>query len=83
MYLIVLFQKESKTDPVAKEWLSDGISWWPPYSDKIQILRSVQKKVAPNPSKAWKQFTARVLFESGSFLCRSMTLRLCFVIYLF
>jgi len=44
MYLIVLFQKESKTDPVAKEWLSDGISWWPPYSDKIQILRSVKKK---------------------------------------
>jgi len=71
MYLIVLFQKESKTDPVAKEWQR-----WPPYSDKNQILRSVQKK-------AWKQFTACVLFESGIFLCRNMQLRLCFVIYLF
>ncbi|XP_077091465.1 zinc finger MYM-type protein 1-like [Siphateles boraxobius] len=66
MYLIVLFEKESKTGPVAKEWFSDGLAWWPQYSDKFKILKSVQKKVAPNPSKGWKQFAARVLYESDS-----------------
>lgn len=67
MYLIVLFEEENQTGPVAKEWFSDGLAWWPPYRDKFQILRSVQKKVVPDPSKGWKQFAARVLYESGNF----------------
>ncbi len=52
MYLIVLFEEDNKTGPVAKEWFSDGLAWWPPYRDKCQILRTVQKKVVPNPSRA-------------------------------
>ncbi|RXN16691.1 interferon-inducible GTPase 5-like protein [Labeo rohita] len=64
MYLIVLFKEENKTGPVAKEWFSDGLAWWPPYKDKCQILQSVQKKAVPNPSKGWRQFAARVLYES-------------------
>ncbi len=74
MYLIVLFEEDNKTGPVAKEWFSDGLAWWPPYRDKCQILRTVQKKVVPNPSKGWRQFAARVLYESGNFHCGNMHL---------
>ncbi|XP_073715705.1 uncharacterized protein [Misgurnus anguillicaudatus] len=66
MYLIVHFEEDNKTGPVAKEWFSDGLAWWPPFRDKFHILRSVQKRVVPCPLKGWKQFAARVLYESDS-----------------
>lgn len=82
MYLIVLFVEENRTGPVAKEWFSNGLAWWPPYIDKFQILISVQKKVVPQPTKGWKQFAARVLYESGIFQCTAimqMSTRTCVV----
>ena len=72
MYLIVLFEGENRTGPLAKEWFSDGLAWWPPYKDKVKILRSVQKRLVPQPLKGWKQYAARILFESGNFQSRAL-----------
>lgn len=72
MYQIVLFEGDNRTGPVAKEWFSDGLAWWPPYKDKAQIMRTVQKKIVPQPTRGWKQYAARVLFESGNFQCRTL-----------
>lgn len=64
MYLIVLFEEENRTGLVAKEWFSDGLAWWPPYRD---ILRNVQKRILTQPTKGWRQYAARILYESGNF----------------
>lgn len=66
MYLIVVFEDDNQTGPVAKEWFSGGLAWWPPYKDQFQILRAVQKRVMPDAAKGWRQFRARVLYESGN-----------------
>ncbi|XP_060794662.1 uncharacterized protein LOC132897207 isoform X3 [Neoarius graeffei] len=66
MYLIVVFEDNNQTSPVAKEWFSGGLAWWPPYKDQFQILRAVQKRVMPDPAKGWRQFRAHVLYESDS-----------------
>ncbi|XP_060760474.1 uncharacterized protein LOC132870693 isoform X3 [Neoarius graeffei] len=66
MYLIVVFEDDNQTGPMAKEWFSGGLAWWPPYKDQFQILRAVQKRVMPDPAKGWRQFRTRVLDESDS-----------------
>lgn len=75
MYLVVAFEEDNQTGLVAKEWFSDGLAWWPPHEDKAQLIRSVKKKVVPQPRKGWKLLPARVLYESGNFKRRVLCFR--------
>ncbi|ROL45729.1 hypothetical protein DPX16_22646 [Anabarilius grahami] len=52
MYLIVEFEGEGTTGPVAKSWYADGYSWWPPYKDIDRLLKSVKIMETPQPEKA-------------------------------
>ncbi|XP_067299357.1 uncharacterized protein [Pseudorasbora parva] len=67
MYLIVEFEGEGTTGPVAKSWYEGGYSWWPPYKDRDRMLKSVRTLEPPQPEKGWTRHRARILHESASF----------------
>ncbi|XP_048010373.1 uncharacterized protein LOC125259951 isoform X7 [Megalobrama amblycephala] len=67
MYLIVEFEGEGTTGPVAKSWYADGYSWWPPYKDIDRLLKSVKIMETPQPEKGWTRHKTRILHESASF----------------
>ncbi|RXN08114.1 hypothetical protein ROHU_035396 [Labeo rohita] len=67
MFLIVEFEGEGTTGPVAKTWYADGYSWWPPYKDLDKLLKSVRTMETPQPEKGWTRHRARILHESVSF----------------
>lgn len=50
MYQIVVFEEDNRTGPVAKEWFSGGLAWWPPYTDKTQIIKC-KKQSFPSTNK--------------------------------
>ncbi|XP_062864701.1 uncharacterized protein LOC134326458 isoform X3 [Trichomycterus rosablanca] len=64
MYLLVEFVDEGTTSPVAAEWYHEGISWWPPYTDKAKLLKSIRGSEVPNVSRGWTQHQARILYSS-------------------
>ncbi|KAK7142878.1 hypothetical protein R3I94_012279 [Phoxinus phoxinus] len=43
------------------------MAWWPPYKDSYKILQSVLKRTSPDPSKGWKQYSCRILYETNCF----------------
>lgn len=65
MYLIVEFEGEGTTGPIAKSWYADGYSWWPPYKDLDRVLKSVRTMEEPQPEKGWTRHRTRILHESG------------------
>ncbi|RXN11381.1 hypothetical protein ROHU_037302 [Labeo rohita] len=67
MFLIMEFEGEGTTGPVAKTWYADGYSWWPPYKDLDKLLKSVRTMETPQPEKGWTRHRARILHESVSF----------------
>ncbi|CAM4300960.1 unnamed protein product [Leuciscus chuanchicus] len=67
MYLIVEFEGEGTTGPIAKSWYADGYSWWPPYKDLGRVLKSVRTMEEPQPEKGWTRHRTRILHESASF----------------
>ncbi|XP_062846164.1 uncharacterized protein LOC134306496 [Trichomycterus rosablanca] len=64
MYLLVEFVDEGTTSPVAAEWYHEGISWWPPYTVKAKLLKSIRGSEVPNVSRGWTQHQARILYSS-------------------
>nr|XP_023655665.1 uncharacterized protein LOC111837659 [Paramormyrops kingsleyae] len=66
MYLLLEFVDEGTTSPVAAEWYRDGLSWWPPHTEKAKLLRCVRAKETPNECAGWTQHRARVLYQSDS-----------------
>ncbi|XP_078117643.1 uncharacterized protein LOC144525016 [Sander vitreus] len=67
MYLIVEFKEHKETAPIAKNWMDDGQAWWPPFTDRTRLLKSVRKMEPPHPDKGWVRHRVRVLFETDSF----------------
>ncbi|CAM4571801.1 unnamed protein product [Leuciscus chuanchicus] len=62
-YLIVEFEGEGTTGPIAKSWYADGYSWWPPYKDLDRVLKSVRTMEEPQPEKGWTRHRTRILHE--------------------
>ncbi|XP_036416042.1 uncharacterized protein LOC118800002 [Colossoma macropomum] len=66
MYLLVEFLDEGTTSPVAAEWYREGMSWWPPYTEKSKLLKSIRANEVPDVNRGWTQHQARILYRSDS-----------------
>ncbi|XP_064464985.1 uncharacterized protein LOC135376412 [Ornithodoros turicata] len=65
MYSVVHFTDMDDVAVVPTDWISDGMSVWPPYKSTARITRAVRE--TENPGLDWERYSCRVLSSADSY----------------